>query len=221
MSTVALPNEPSIERLRRQAKELRDAVRAGEDRALSLVSEHHPSGVPDQPARAKFSLASAQLVVARRYGFASWPRLKHHLDVVAQFTRTPGRIQVGANAVDEFLRLGCLTYADDRPERWTDARQLLLEQPEITEHSIHAAAAANHTERVERLLRADPTLARVDGGPFAWTPLLYLAYSRVDPNVPVDAVLTIARLLLDAGADPNAGYLWRGTYPFTALTGAF
>src|SRR5204862_2672567 len=109
----------------------------------------------------------------------------------------------------------------DGPERWMDARQLLLEQPEITEHSIHAAAAANHTERVERLLRADSTRACIDGGPFAWTPLLYLAYSRVDPNVSVDAVLTIARLLLDAGADPNAGYLWRGTYPFTALTGAF
>ena len=30
----------------------------------------------------------------------------------------------------------------------------------------------------------------------------------------------MARLLLANGADPNAGYLWEGTYAFTALTGA-
>lgn len=31
----------------------------------------------------------------------------------------------------------------------------------------------------------------------------------------------MARLLLHHGADPNAGYLWDGRHPFTALTGAF
>jgi ankyrin repeat protein len=35
-------------------------------------------------------------------------------------------------------------------------------------------------------------------------------------------VLGIARLLLDAGADPDEGYLWSGQpYPFTVLTGVF
>ena len=35
-------------------------------------------------------------------------------------------------------------------------------------------------------------------------------------------MLAAATLLLDAGADPNAGYLWRGmSTPFTALTGVF
>ena len=33
--------------------------------------------------------------------------------------------------------------------------------------------------------------------------------------------MPVARLLLDHGADPDTGYLWEGTYPFTALTGAF
>jgi hypothetical protein len=36
------------------------------------------------------------------------------------------------------------------------------------------------------------------------------------------ATLNSARLLLAAGADPNAGYLWHGRpSPFTVLTGAF
>jgi Ankyrin repeats (3 copies) len=43
----------------------------------------------------------------------------------------------------------------------------------------------------------------------------------VDSRRPGHSPLEVARLLLDAGADPNAGYLWESEYPFTALTGAF
>jgi len=35
------------------------------------------------------------------------------------------------------------------------------------------------------------------------------------------STLETARLLLARGADPNAGFLWSGSYAFTALTGAF
>ena len=59
-------------------------------------------------------------------------------------------------------------------------------------------------------------------GPHAWEALLYLAYSRLPPGGPGRSALEVARLLLDHGADPNAGYLWEGlSPPFTALTGAF
>ena len=58
------------------------------------------------------------------------------------------------------------------------------------------------------------------GGPFGWEPLLYLTYSRV-PLGPGRSAVAVARLLLEHGADPNAGYLWEGLIPpFTALTGA-
>jgi ankyrin repeat protein len=211
-----------FEQLRRQAKELRDAVRSGDSGALALVTEHHPAGVPPESDRSTFSLSSAQVVIARRYGFASWPRLKRHLDVVAQFMRAPGQVAVADNPVDEFLRVACLNYADDGPGRWAQARQLLREHPEITEQSLHAAAAASDVEQARRHLRADPALAGVEDGPFAWPPLVYLTYSRVDPDVPADAAIEIARLLLKAGADPNAGYLWLGLpSPFAAFTGVF
>ncbi|MEO5841740.1 MAG: ankyrin repeat domain-containing protein [Acidimicrobiales bacterium] len=222
MPTVPLPNEPNLEQLRRQAKELRDAVRSGEARALAWLEEHHPAGAPKESERAKFSLSATQLVIARRYGFPSWPRLKQHLDVVAEFMRAPGKIPPADNPVDEFLRISGLNYADDGPGRWVQARQLLREHPEITELSIHAAAAANDVEHVRRHLRADPALAGVEGGPFAWPPLLYLTYSRAAPDASSDAAIDIARLLLNAGADPDAGYLWLGLpSPFTALTGVF
>ena len=222
MPPIALPNEPNLEQLRRQAKDLRDAVRRGEPDALALVAEHHPKGEPDSRSRPTFALNSAQLVVARRYGFASWPRLKQHLEVVAQFMRTPGRASAPGSLADEFMRHACLNYADDGPERWQRARQIANEHREIADHSIHAATAANDVEAVRRHLQHDPLLARADGGPFAWRPLLYLAYSRVDPSVPAERVIAIATMLLDAGADPNDGYLWHGLpSPFTVLTGAF
>lgn len=63
---------------------------------------------------------------------------------------------------------------------------------------------------------------RRTGGPFDWEPLLYLSYSRLGAPVAEASPVEAAAMLLEAGADPNAGYLWRGmTSPFTALTGAF
>ncbi|MEO6120842.1 MAG: ankyrin repeat domain-containing protein [Acidimicrobiales bacterium] len=55
---------------------------------------------------------------------------------------------------------------------------------------------------------------------FGWPPLLYLAYSRIDSEDRGHDPLAVARILLAHGGDPNSGYLWDGTYPFTALTGA-
>ena len=56
-------------------------------------------------------------------------------------------------------------------------------------------------------------------GPYRWEPLLYLTYARL-PLSDGRSPLAVARLLLQHGADPNAGYLWEGLIPpFTALTG--
>jgi len=123
--------------------------------------------------------------------------------------------------LEEFLRLACLGYADDGPERWAAARRVLADHPELPAASIHVAAAVADSTSVASLLARDPASVNAPGGPHAWEPLLYLTYSRVDPGVEKDAVLRTASLLLDAGADPNAGYLWHGLpSPFTALTGA-
>ena len=216
MPVISLPDEPNFEQLRKQAKDLRRAVLAGDPGALAEVAEHFPGNAGPVPLR------TAQLVVARRYGFASWARLKRHVEIIEHYSRFPDRVEDHGTLDDTFLRLACLSYADDEPERWAQARQLLAEHPEITGDSVHAAAAAADTAALRRFLDADPAAARLEGGPFRWEPLVYLAYARHDPTIEADAVLTAARLLLAAGADPNAGYLWHGlTSPFTVLTGVF
>jgi ankyrin repeat protein len=87
---------------------------------------------------------------------------------------------------------------------------------------VHVAAARADAAALRALLAADPSLANQEGGPFGWPPLLYLAYARHDTDVTAGAVSDAVAALVEAGADPDAGYLWHGNpTPFTALTGAF
>ncbi|HEX5295719.1 MAG TPA: hypothetical protein VFW50_01820 [Streptosporangiaceae bacterium] len=212
-----LPAEPSLEQLRHQARDLQRAVRQGEPDALAEVAARHPVS----PPAAGFPLSAAQLVIARRYGFPSWKRLRRYVEVVERYSRFPERMTAESPA-DEFLRLGCLYYEDDEPERWARARQVLAAHPGISQLSVCAAAAAADVPRLRAHLAGDPAAAARPGGPFRCEPLFYLAYTRHAPAIVEDAVLTCARLLLGAGADPNAGYLWHGLpSPFTVLTGVF
>ncbi|MDX2152610.1 MAG: hypothetical protein SFV54_17855 [Bryobacteraceae bacterium] len=71
MSDHALAR-PSLEQLKKQAKELLRSYRAGEESAIARFAAVRP------PARI-VSLADAQFVLARENGFPTWTRLKHHL----------------------------------------------------------------------------------------------------------------------------------------------
>jgi hypothetical protein len=244
MPARSLPSDPSLANLRNQARTLQRQVRAGHPEALAVLREFHPR--PAELGQAGsggglpvFSLADAQLITARRYGFASWPRLRRHLDVVAVYTRAPGREDASGGdgtaggdgtsrgladpgrRVDEFLRLACLRYDRDDPARWARAGELLAAYPETGVNGIWAMAASGEAAAAAAALAAAPGLSSREGGPMRWAPLMYAAYSRVPPS-PGRSTLEVARLLLAAGADPNTGYLWHGLpSPFTALTGAF
>src|SRR5262245_24074434 len=114
--TAHRPFNLSLEQLRKRAKELRDFARTGHSKAVSIVRELHPrwsDTPPTSEAWAGFTLADAQLVVARGHGFASWRRLRLHLDTIARYGRSPQRRhEGGGDLVDEFLHLACLTYCD-------------------------------------------------------------------------------------------------------------
>ncbi len=184
------------------------------------MAEHHPDAAPVDTAT--FALAGAQLVMARQYGFASWARLKRHLEEVARLTRSPDSVDAQVDRDDEFLRLACLTYGDDGPDRWAAA--------DDWSRSIRASArhrpGPRRREPMSRPWRAccRPIVAVAveAGGPFGWPPLLYVTYARHDRAIDEASVLATVDRLLDAGADPNAGYLWHGLpTPMTALTGLF
>lgn len=101
-----LPPNPSLEQLRKQAKELRDRVRAGQPKFTQVARESHPRLADGPEDWGRFSLADAQLVVARTRGFASWRRLREHVEMLRRYSRSPQRQGTG----DTFLRLACLTY---------------------------------------------------------------------------------------------------------------
>src|SRR4051794_37431181 len=75
----ALPPNPSLEQLKHQAKDLLKAARDRDLQALLRIEQF----LPNRSGAA--TLADAQLVIAREYGFASWPKLKRQTEaLVAQ-----------------------------------------------------------------------------------------------------------------------------------------
>ncbi|SDU98528.1 Ankyrin repeat-containing protein [Microlunatus sagamiharensis] len=124
----------------------------------------------------------------------------------------------GPGAGEDVLALARLTYLDDGPDRWARAEALLAEHPGLVAEDPFVAAAVGDAEAVRRHLRRDPGLATATRREDGWTALMCLAYARVRQRDPY----ATARLLLDAGADPDAGVQLGGRVPpFTVLTGCF
>jgi hypothetical protein len=162
---VPLPEEPSFEQLRKQARELQRAVRAGEPEALAELAERYPrAGDP-----ATLRLTTAQVVLARRYGFPSWARLKRHVEIVERHTRYPGRVNETepSSLADRFLRLACMSYDTIvGPDSWAEARAVASEHPEISAGNVHVAAVLPDTAELARILERDRAAARREGGPY-------------------------------------------------------
>lgn len=193
-----LPTNPSLDKLRDEARKLQRG-----------------NGI---------ALHAAQFAVARRYGFTGWPALVHYLRLAADLSVDPGAVDENAlTPADRFCSWASLRYNEsDAPPRWQLAAELLAAEPGLVSHSVWAAAAASDPAAVADHLARRPALANTGGGPFGWVPLMYLCYSRTPLGRTAADVVAAATLLLDAGADPNGGYLWCGmSTPFTLLTGVF
>ena len=104
LSTRKLREHPDLDQLKRQAKELRKAFLTGDAGAAAEVNAHYRGA-----HTSNFALHDAQLVLARGYGFDSWPKLKAYVD--------------GATA----RRLADLICAGNE----TQARAMLARRPEL------------------------------------------------------------------------------------------
>jgi ankyrin repeat protein len=181
-----------FEQARKRAKELVRAARAGDEAALERLGP-----TP--------RLADAQRAIARELGYASWAELKHGLE--AERSTFEERVQ---------------GFVEDATVGRLDRAQRRLEHdPGIASAGVVPALLLGDAFRVEAELRRDPALPRVQLRPRNWTPLLYVCHSCFfgDP-ARVPGLRDTARLLLEAGADPNAtaaspnwpGSIWTPLY---------
>lgn len=77
LPTRRMREHPDLEQLKRQAKELLRGFIAGDPAAVAEVNAHYRAADPSN-----FALHDALLVIARSYGFESWPKLKAYVDGV-------------------------------------------------------------------------------------------------------------------------------------------
>ena len=173
-----LPAHPNLDQLRRQAKDLLRAVKSGDADALSelrRVSERD-------------TLDAAQLAVARRYGFASWAKLK-----------------IGVEARNVELAEQAIAFCQASVNRIGVAVRMLEATPELAGYSFATAVVLGDAARVAEDLRRDPSLASRSDPRWGWSPLHLASASRwcqLDP-ARAEGLRAIAEMLLDAGVDPT------------------
>lgn len=88
------------------------------------------------------------------------------------------------------------------------ANAILSGHPEIASSDIHTAAMLGDDGAVRRFLAQDPALATAKGGPRNVEPLIHLCFSCFlrEDRARSDGFVRAATALLDAGANPNAGF---------------
>lgn len=200
----ALPPRPHLDHLRREARDLLRAWRAGDAAALARAA---PYQLPTPPR-----LASAQLVIAREHRVESWPHLVEAVEQQRALALSD------AEFVERVLTLALgRGYAAPHP-----ARALAL----AASRRLRSGPLALVVALVQGDLPAVQQGLRDVQAPLApWdaTPLVYAAFSSLArlPSHQAALVQTV-QWLLDQGADPNAGLHEPAfpDHPLPALFGA-
>lgn len=209
----SLPESPDLSHLRRQAKELLRDARAEKLPALERFVATLPGfQSKDVPALAKeqLKLHDAQSVVAREYGFRSWPEMKRFVEW-KQAHR--------AERLEAWLKW---IYEGVSGERRLAIR-ILREEPDFFSGNEWLACATGDEPTLRKMLLADPGWANRPGGPLGMRPLVAVAHSMLilEPDFE-PPLLNSARTLLQHGADVNSSWTnpeWPD-YPLSALYGA-
>jgi ankyrin repeat protein len=130
--TRRLPKQPSLEQLRKQAKDLLQNYRSGVPAAIAELNQFERN-----PDSGVFALSDAQRVIARAYGFASWSKLKAFVD--------------GAN----IARFADAIKAGDAGQ----VRSMLASRPELI--AMDMSANDEHRGLHHAVLRRDSAMVRL------------------------------------------------------------
>ncbi len=188
----------SIDKLRRQAKELERSFAAGTPEAVTRVR----AVLPDAE---DLSLVDAMNVVAREEGYTSWSGL---------------RLAAASAAMDREAKAERLKMALFFGQHWA-TEALLRETPELGRDNFGLACALYDITEVRRVLANDPSAATQVVG--IRRPILHLAFSQHIHGGGSEAdMLAVAEALVDAGADVSDHYDFNGDVnsPLSALYGA-
>ena len=165
----ALPERPSLEQLRKQAKDLLRDARRGDESALGRVAT-----LGRDVHGARITLADAQLVIAREHGFPSWPKLVRHVEssrggfvlrpLIRPVELSPGRRWTLADGTEMSTDDVFAMFVASRDGDMAMVRRLVSRTPSLAtvEYNytppIHFAVREGHRDIAELLLRhgADP-----------------------------------------------------------------
>lgn len=154
-----LPARPSLEQLRKQAKELLRGRHAGHTATAARFRAISPRLA--DPARTEdVTLADAQFVLAREYGFESWAKLVHHVEGI----QSSGRLEQSEKLAMDFVA----AYRGDAEalQRLNDlfARSLNLEQlRELVKQRVGALSGSASGAGEFALADAQMVVARQHG----------------------------------------------------------
>ena len=151
----SLPALPNLKQQKLLAKELLEAWRTGTPEAISRLRGNHQKygdAKIDEMRASDLKLADAQHVIAREYGFSSWPRLKDHINQLTSRKRN--------DEVLEFIRAVTVGDAEDTRRQLAANEQLArLDVAEDNEHrALHFAVRKRDVQMVQLLVDhgADP-----------------------------------------------------------------
>ncbi|WP_432731815.1 hypothetical protein [Variovorax sp. W6] len=198
-----MPARPDLGHLKKQAKELLALYRSNDPTATTRFREALPAaaGKSDAAIAAMgLRLHDAQSCIAREYGFQSWADLQGFVLARRSQTDDPAR------AVLQWLRL---VYAGDIAGGTNRARpalalRLLEESPDLPGDDPVLACAMGNEAPIRQAIERDPGWVNRAGGPLALPPLVAVTHSGLLQLPDYQQRLRdCAKLLLDAGADPD------------------
>lgn len=147
----SLPERPSLERLRKEAKDLLRQARAGDAAAIERIRSTRRDGPAGRPM-----LAHAQATIAREYGFARWADLVHRVEAI--------------NSADFALRPLMRPVEMPLGKTRTLADGSVVGNDDV--YAMFAAARDGDLETVTRLVARAPALATVE---YNYTPPIHFA----------------------------------------------